>query len=106
ERVLGESVADLRDVEQEDDDVAGDAALVVEVAADRVGLEDADETGLFPGLLQGDLARRLAGLQASLGDDPALAGAAADQANLSQPGRDGRRLLKGARDGRHRTSAT
>jgi hypothetical protein len=65
--------------------VAGDAALVVKVAADRVGMEYADQTGFFPGLLQGNLAGRLAGLQAALGDDPALAVAAGDTTYLASP---------------------
>src|SRR5262249_56811246 len=109
EALLGKGVADLRDVQQIDDHVAGDAALVVEIAADRFGLEDPDQARLFPGLLQGDLAGRLAGFEAPLGDNPAFAVAAADQTDLPEPDRDGRRLLQSARCARydrHRTSAT
>src|SRR5262245_32011332 len=106
ESVLGVGVADLGDVEEKHQDVTGDTALVVEIAADRVGVEHADKTRFFPGFLQGDLACCLAGLQATLGDDPALAIATGDQADLAAPDRDGRRLLKGARSDRHRASAT
>ena len=37
EAVLGKGVADLRDVQHIDNNVAGEAALVVEIAADRIG---------------------------------------------------------------------
>src|SRR5262249_7755814 len=83
EGLLGPVVADLRDVQEEDEDVASYAGLVVEVAADRVGLEQADEARLLPGFLERDFAGGLAGLEAALGDDPALAAAAADDAHLA-----------------------
>ena len=60
-------LANLRHVQQEDEDVAGDAGLVVEVAADGVGLKQADQTGLLPRLLQGNFAGRLAGFRQPLG---------------------------------------
>src|SRR5262249_20447404 len=104
--LLGKGIAYLGDVQQIHDDVAGNAALVVEIAADRIGLEHANQAGLFPGLLQGDLAGRLAGFKAALGDNPALAVATGNQADLAQTDRNGRRLLKGARGDRHRASAT
>src|SRR5262249_55325028 len=65
----------------EDGDVADEAGLLVEVAADGFRQQDAGESGLLPRFLEGDLPGRLAGFEAALGDDPAAAAARRDEAD-------------------------
>src|SRR5262249_49156450 len=74
---------------------------LVDVAADRLRPEVADQAGLFPGFLQGGLRRRLAGVDHPFGDDPAAAVAGVDEADAPVPYRDRGRLPHPSADRTH-----
>src|SRR5262245_66142524 len=59
------------------------AVLLVEVTADRIGNQCADDAGFLPGLLQGVFGGGLARLDQAFGDDPAAAVAGGDESDFS-----------------------
>ena len=60
------SIDRFGDVKNEDGDVKNAAVFIVEVAAGRLGTQNARQAGFLPGFQQGDLAGRLARLQPAL----------------------------------------
>src|SRR5262249_10510047 len=89
---LGPFLSQAGDIERKDGDVADAAPLLVDVAADGFGPEGAGEAGFFPRFLQGGLARRLAGFDETLRDDPTFAVARVDKAHAAIAEREGRCL--------------
>ena len=76
----------------EDGDMKALAVLFVEIAADRLAIERADEAGFFPGFLEGGFTGGVAGIDPALGNDPAFAVARGDEAEAPVAQRQGRCL--------------